>query len=542
MSLVDKGTIFQVLCGLMKNPQLLGEVDKYKITIDDFNSSFEKYIFSAIYNLYKDGAETVSVVDIDNYLATHSTAKAVFEQYNGIEILQDNLEILQDGNFNFYYKRLKKFNCLRDFKKIGIDTSFLYCEDLTDPQAKAINDKFEELEITELVGLIKNKINLIEANYSNNEETEAKDASSNIKELLNNLKTSPEVGAKLQGDIFNTVCRGARKGKFYIRTASSGTGKSRSAVGDACLLSYPIRFNPLNWKWEWNGSCEKTLFIATEQEDSEIQTLILSYLTGFNEEKFLYGKYNEKEEKVINQAVKVMNKFNNLKIIRISNPSIAAIKAIVRTNWINYNIENVFYDYIFSSPNLLGEFRDLKIREDVALGLLSTALKDLAVELGIFMMSSTQTNANINEHKNELSIRGARSIIDKCDIACIVSRVTDEELELLQDVIDKYGVIPNQVTDVYKNRRGKYTNVRIWSNVDLGTCRKQDLFITTPNFQCVQGFTPIGFVFDLNDSKEILDFIKKLNSKEEIEEEEIEEEEVEEENKELNEDLFGDLI
>ena len=31
----------------------------------------------------------------------------------------------------------------------------------------------------------------------------------------------------------------------------------------------------------------------------------------------------------------------------------------------NYNIEYVFYDYIFSSPGLLGEYRDLKVREDI---------------------------------------------------------------------------------------------------------------------------------------------------------------------------------
>ena len=27
-------------------------------------------------------------------------------------------------------------------------------------------------------------------------------------------------------------------------------------------------------------------------------------------------------------------------------------------------------------------------------------------------------------------------------------------------------------------RRGRYTNVRIWSFSDLGTCRKEDLFVT----------------------------------------------------------------
>lgn len=37
---------------------------------------------------------------------------------------------------------------------------------------------------------------------------------------------------------------------------------------------------------------------------------------------------------------------------------------------------------------------------------------------------------------------------------------------------------PNQIIDVYKNRRGKWRNVRIWRYTDLGTCRSTDCFIT----------------------------------------------------------------
>lgn len=37
---------------------------------------------------------------------------------------------------------------------------------------------------------------------------------------------------------------------------------------------------------------------------------------------------------------------------------------------------------------------------------------------------------------------------------------------------------PNQIIDVYKNRRGKWRNVRIWRYTDLGTCRSEDCFIT----------------------------------------------------------------
>ena len=365
MKMVDKDTIMQVICGLMINPQYLSENDKYILTIEDFHSLFEKYVFSAIYNLYKDGAESISVVDIDNYFNLHKVAKSVFEKANGVEYLQDTLEFCNAENFPFYYKRLKKLNALEDLKKMGFPISQFYEEDLTNERAKEINDNFEKIEVSDIFSKIKKDILGIETKYEKGSSSDASKASDNMDKLIENLKLKPEVGARLQGDIFNTVCRGARKTKFYIRTMASGVGKTRAAVGDACYLSYPIRFNQSTWEWEWNGSCEKTLFIATEQEIEEIQTLILAYLTGINEEKILYSDYNTAEEVLVNQALFVMNYFSdNLYIVRLSDPNIEQIKAVVRKNWLEHDIQNVFYDYIFSSPSLLTEFRDLKVRED----------------------------------------------------------------------------------------------------------------------------------------------------------------------------------
>ena len=551
--MLDKDTVLQVIGGLMKQPQYLSERDKYNLSIGDFPNRFEKYIFSAIYNLYKDGAKVITPTDVDNYFNAHAPAKELFEQNNGIEYLQDVLEFCEADNFPFYYKRLKKFNCLKDLKKYGFDTSSIYCEDLTHPKFKEINDRFEQLEINQIFESVKKGLMLIETNYSSGEASETNAAASGIRQLLEDLKVRPEVGASLQGDIFNTICRGARKTKFYIRSASSGVGKTRHAIGDACRIAYPLYFNTENWQWQASGSSEKTLFIATEQELDEIQTLVLAYLTGFNEEKFLYDSFNPEERKIINQAVRVMEAYkDNLFIVRLSNPNIEQIKAVVRQNWILHNIQNVFYDYIFSSPSLLNEFRDLRIREDVALNLLSTALKDLAVELKIFVMSATQTNAKSEEDKaikNESVIRGARSIIDKCDIACVVSRVTPEDEEILAIPIQRCGVTPNQVTDIYKVRRGRYTNVRIWSLVDLGTCRKKDLFITNERLQEIDDFQYLRFDFGEDDT--IFDFIRELNQDVEkpyvpeplVEEEEVDNslERVDEEEKKAK-GLFGDLL
>ena len=48
-----------------------------------------------------------------------------------------------------------------------------------------------------------------------------------------------------------------------------------------------------------NGSGKKVLFIATEQTIPEIQKMILAYLTGFNESKFRYGNFSNKEIQVL---------------------------------------------------------------------------------------------------------------------------------------------------------------------------------------------------------------------------------------------------
>ena len=116
--MIDKETIFQVLCGLMEHPQYLASADKYNLSPDDFTTLFERYIYAAIFNLYRSGAERITVVDIDNYFNLHPEAKKIFEQNNGIEVLQDNLDIVQVDNFNFYYQRLKKLNILKDLKNI----------------------------------------------------------------------------------------------------------------------------------------------------------------------------------------------------------------------------------------------------------------------------------------------------------------------------------------------------------------------------------------------------------------------------------------
>lgn len=123
----------------------------------------------------------------------------------------------------------------------------------------------------------------------------------------------------------------------------------------------------------------------------------------------------------------------------------------------------------------------------------STALKDLAVELNVFVMSSTQVNSNADNNeniRNEGSIAGSRAVINKADVGVIMARPTKAELDILKSGLSP-SLIPNIVTDVYKVRSGEWNQIRIWSYVDLGNLRKIDLFATNARMESV----PVGGIY-----------------------------------------------
>ena len=60
---------------------------------------------------------------------------------------------------------------------------------------------------------------------------------------------------------------------------------------------------------------------------------------------------------------------------------------------------------------------------------------------------------------------------------------TPEELENIADVLTTmHYQKPNVVMDIYKNRRGKMCNIKIFRYFDYGTCRSQDIIATHQDY------------------------------------------------------------
>ena len=515
---VDRHTIIQIFGSLMYQPDLLNNVDKYYLDINDFSEPLDRYIFSAIYNLYVNGAEKIHSADIDNYLKTNSYAQELLEHENGLTFLQDCENESNIENFDFYYNNLKKINLVRELQLSKNDIDEIYCENVFNERYNEINDNFKKMTPQDIINFIKNKAANLEKKYIINNLVEESSPADSIEERLLELKENPEIGCMLQGDILNTITRGGRLGKLYLRSASSGVGKTRSMVGDACNIAYPIRFDPKLNKWIETGSCEKVLYIMTEQDSEEIDTMILAYLSGYNEDVFTYGTFDPNDERIKIAKDIIIRYKDNMNYARIPDPCSAVVKNLLRRRNIQDNIQYFFYDYIFSSPAMLNEYRDLKIREDVALRLFTTTLKNLAVELNAFIMTSTQISNDEENKKGGFrdfrNIQGSRSIVNLVDFACIMSTPSPDELTAVASFKQNFGYSPNVVTDVFKNRRGRWNQVRIWSYFDKGTCRKYDLFITSDRMKPLNEFFIVDFKRSTN--IEIQDLLQLYNNGEVI--------------------------
>lgn len=471
--------IEKVLTGLYLNNDLIIS-NEYPLRLEDFVDKKYQAIFTALYNLYVLGNSNIDINDIVGYFKEQQGMYEKFINDGGMDALYQICNDSTPLNFDYNYGLIKKQSLLRDFNKIGIDTTDLYDKQLSPELFEKQVAKFNALDIDDIFKHYEAKVNNLQNKYQNLIEKSCINVGDNIEELYNELQSIPEVGLPLEGEIYNTVTRGARLKKLYIDSGASGTGKSRRMVGNACHLAIPMYYNTETESWENTGLESKVLYITTELEHAEVQTLVLAYVSGINEDKILNNKYTNEEKERIELAIQYIRQYNNIIIEFLPNPTLASVQTIVKKHALQDDIEYLFYDYIHITSGLT-EGRDKNTRDDVILMLLSDTLKNLANELNIHISTATQLNGDYEEKevKNQNLIRGSKAIADKADIGAITLPLNNAEQELGRALALKLGTLePNFITDIYKNRRGKWTGIRIWRYIDLGTCRTVDCFIT----------------------------------------------------------------
>lgn len=392
----DLTATIQTIGCVFNNPSLLDFTDKYVIHDEDFADSFHKVVFGAIYKLYELGTTKISISNVLDFLSNRPKSEAIFKQNKGEEWLAKASDSAMPSTFDYYYNRLKKFSLLRAYDNCGIDLTDLYdIDNILDGKKKQQQEDW--LDNTTLEGIanrIDDKISNIRMTYVDNSFGEAFQAAEGIEDLIQKFKETPEVGVPLYGPLINTVTRGARLKKFYLRSAATGVGKTRSMIADACYIACNKIYDE-NFGWISSGPCQPTLFITTEQELEEVQTMMLAFLSNVNEEHILNGEYDGDEEERVYEAARILAA-SPLFVEELPDFSLQDVENKIRKNIRDHDVKYVFHDYIHTSLKILEEITKrsggVKLREDNILFMLSTRLKDICNQLGVFIMSATQLN------------------------------------------------------------------------------------------------------------------------------------------------------
>lgn len=492
---IDTTAIINVIGGIFCDPSLLDNESYYFHEKDFSDNDFHLTLFGAMYNLHQLGAKEITINAIEDYLEQRPKRKAIYDVNKGAEYLNLLKEQTQLNTFQYYYNRMKKMTLLRMYNSIcGMDLSWLYDPDnILDLKKKQAQEDFlDNTPLSEIADIIDKKIADIKLTFVNNCEADIVQAGQNVELLLEQLKQSPELGYPLYGKYINTITRGARLKKFYLRSAATGVGKTRSMIADACYIGCGFMYDLEKREWINTGEPQPTLYIATEQDLNEVQLMMIAFLSGVDSDKLATGLYEEGEWE---RAMYAADLLKNSKIYFESMPdfSLQDIENAIKKGIRDHDVKYIFHDYIHTSLKILEEVTrrggGVRLREDNVLFMLSVKLKDICNQYGVFIMSSTQLNGDYREADvyDQNLLRGAKAIADKIDYGAMMLEVTDKDREALQEICKRGGFeMPDIKMSVYKNRAGRWKGILVWCKANRGICRIDPLFVTQYDYSLIE--------------------------------------------------------
>lgn len=229
---VDLNAIIQVIGNVYNNPSLLDFTDRYSIDEEDFPDEFHRIVFGSIYKIHELGATKVSLEAIADFLSARPQSEGIFKQNKGEEWLLKVSESCQTDAFDYYYNRMKKFTLLRAYDKYGVDVSEIYDpNNILDTKKRQQQEEWlDNANLEKIADMVDNKIEGIRLQYVNDIQDVAYQAGEGARELIEHLKKYPEVGVPLYGNLINTVTRGARLSKLYLRSAATGVGSKIAGI------------------------------------------------------------------------------------------------------------------------------------------------------------------------------------------------------------------------------------------------------------------------------------------------------------------------
>lgn len=496
----NKPIIRHALGAAIKDPTLLR---KYNITSEDFPETFHQLIFGAIHNLSANGTEKIGPLEIDEYLSHYDAQHILFTKYKGVEYVQSLMEIAVPDNIQYYYEQLKKFSLLRSYVKHGIDVSEYFDPTEVDPaKSEEKRKKFDNASIVDIVNHFRAIQLEISAPFRQQQSGDAKKAGVGGLEQKEKWKEGTAWGLGYSSAYLTEALHGLRPNTFTVKSAGTGVGKTRTAIGDLAYACSPYYYDSRKGVWARNpnGTNNGALYIGTEMKLlEEIDPILWAYIADVPQDHIVYNGYELGEEERVEQAIQILQNESNIWLAYEPDFSCATIEDIIEEHVLKYGVQYVWFDYIQTTPTLISEFQNrakakIALREDQVLLDFSARLKQMAEDYNLCINTATQVNGNYRDEqiRDQSIIAGAKAIANKADNALVAMPPTSKELELIAPILEKLQIQqrPNLIYSVYKVRGGVWKDIKIWLYVDYGTMRTHDLFVTTNEYELVPDIRP----------------------------------------------------
>lgn len=509
LSYVNKQAVREVLGSLLQEPSLIRE---YKIVQNDFPETFHKLIFAAINNLYKNGAEEIDAVAIDEYLSHYETQYQVFIKNEGVSFLEKIQEMALQSNFKYYYDQLKKFSLLRSYVEYGISVEEFFDPDEINPEViEKQRKQLDEYTIQDIINHYKKKHSRVIAPFLNTEGQDSKKAGVGGHEQKEKWKQDTAWGIGYASAYLTTALHGIRKRRFNIKSAGTGVGKTRTSIADIGYACSPYYYDKSLDKWceNPNGKSNGGLYIGTEMELlEEIDPILWAYIADVPQDHIEFNLYEDGEEERVDKAIDILEHEANIWFEYVPEYDANTLEEIIETHKLEHDIEYVWFDYISATVELNSEYAaesktKMVVREDQVLANLSKKLKNFTRKFDVSIDSFTQVTGDFKNEANrdQTIVRGAKAIIDKADGAMIAMPPTEKELKKIEpitrELINK--PTPNLVYSLYKNRGGKWNKIKIWLYIDYSTMRVHDLFVTDYEYKLIKDMEKT--YIDVNDEE-----------------------------------------
>ena len=111
-------------------------------------------------------------------------------------------------------------------------------------------------------------------------------------------------------------------------------------IADACYIGCDRIYDEYVG-WIKTGAAQPTLFITTEQEKEEIQTMMLAFLSNVNEEHIINGRYEGDEDSRVLEAAKVLSE-SKIYIDELPDFSLQDIENHIKKNIREHDVQYVF--------------------------------------------------------------------------------------------------------------------------------------------------------------------------------------------------------